>query len=187
MGRTIIFAFVSAPAFIIAAVIGIVWMLPILNSHVFTASSARAEGSNNNTNFLKEIENAPKDRYLQSKVSIDGFNMTADLALTSEQREKGLSVKDKLKENEAMLFVFEESAKHSFWMKDMKFPIDIIWLDSDGKVVHVEKRLEPCISVFTCTSYSPSRDSQFVLETVAGFTQRHNVSVGTDIDFELVG
>ena len=103
MGRTIIFAFVSAPAFIIAAVIGIVWMLPILNSHVFTASSARAEGSNNNTNFLKEIENAPKDRYLQSKVSIDGFNMTADLALTSEQREKGLSVKDKLKENEAML------------------------------------------------------------------------------------
>jgi uncharacterized protein len=188
VGRTIIFAFVSAPAFIIAAVIGIVWMLPILNSHVFTTSSARAEGSSPIIiQIFSEIENAPNDRYLQSKVSIDGFNMTADLALTSEQREKGLSVKDKLKENEAMLFVFEESAKHSFWMKDMKFPIDIIWLDSDGKVVHVEKRLEPCISVFTCTSYSPSRDSQFVLETVAGFTQRHNVSVGTDIDFELVG
>ena len=187
MGRSIIFASTSATSIIIAVVIGIVWMLPIPNSHVFTASSARAEGPNNNTNFLKEIENAPKDRYLQSNVSVDGFNMTADLALTSEQREKGLSVKDKLRENEAMLFVFEESAKHSFWMKDMKFPIDIMWLDSDGKVVHVEKRLEPCISVFTCTSYSPSRDSQFVLETVAGFTQRHNVSVGTDIDFELVG
>jgi len=187
VGRTIIFAFISAPTFIIAAVMGIVWMLPILNSHVFTASSARAEGPNNNTNFLKEIENAPKDRYLQSNISIDGFSLAADLALTSEQKEKCISVKDKLRENEAMLFVFEESAKHSFWMKDMKFPIDIMWLDSDGKVVHVEKRLEPCISVFTCTSYSPSRDSQFVLETVAGFTQRHNVSVGTDIGFELVG
>ena len=129
-------------------------MIPILNNHVFTASSARAEEANNNSNFLKMIENAPKDRYLQSNVSIDGYNMTADLALTSEQREKGLSVKDKLKENEAMLFVFEESAKHSFWMKDMKFPIDIIW---------------------------------FVLDTVAGITQRLNVGVGTDIDFELVG
>jgi Uncharacterized ACR, COG1430 len=152
--RTIIFASVSAPAFTIAAVIGTVWMIPILNNHVFTASSARAEEANNNSNFLKMIENAPKDRYLQSNVSIDGYNMTADLALTSEQREKGLSVKDKLKENEAMLFVFEESAKHSFWMKDMKFPIDIIW---------------------------------FVLDTVAGITHRLNVSVGTDIDFELVG
>jgi uncharacterized membrane protein (UPF0127 family) len=69
-------------------------------------------------------------------------------------------------------------------MNDMKFPIDIIWSDSDGKVVHIEKRLEPCISVFTCTSCSPSRDSQFVLDTVAGITQRLNVSVGIDIDFD---
>ena len=47
-----------------------------------------AEEANNNTNFLKEVENAPKDRYLQSNVSIDGFNMTADLALTNEQKER---------------------------------------------------------------------------------------------------
>jgi hypothetical protein len=63
-------------------------MIPIPNNHVFTASSARAEEANNNSNFLKMIENAPKDRYLQSNVSIDGYNMTADLALTSEQRGK---------------------------------------------------------------------------------------------------
>ena len=68
----------------------------------------------------------------------------------------------------------------------MKFPIDIIWLDNDGKVVHIEQNLKPCVSVFICISYSPNTDSQYVLETVAGFTQRHNVSIGTDIDFELV-
>jgi uncharacterized membrane protein (UPF0127 family) len=99
---------------------------------------------------------------------------------------KGLAVKNQLKENEAMLFVFEDSAKHSFWMKDMKFPIDIIWLDSDGKIVHIEENLEPCPLVFVCPSYAPNADSQYVLETVAGFTQRHNISVGTNIDFELV-
>jgi uncharacterized membrane protein (UPF0127 family) len=99
---------------------------------------------------------------------------------------KGLAIKNQLKENEAMLFVFEDSAQHSFWMKDMKFPIDIIWLDSDGKVVHIEQNLQPCISVFICPNYTPNTDSQYVLETVAGFTQRHNVSIGTDTDFELV-
>jgi uncharacterized protein len=132
------------------------------------------------------MENAPKDRYLKSYITINGFELTADLALTNEQKEKGLSVKDKLKESEAMLFIFEESAQHSFWMKDVKFPIDIIWLDSDGKVGHIEQNLQPCVSVLICISYSPDIDSQYVLETVAGFTQRRNISVGTDIDFELV-
>ena len=61
---------------------------------------------------------------------------------------KGLAVKNQLKENEAMLLVFEESAKHSFWMKDMKFPIDILWLDSDGKVVNIEHNLQPFVSIF---------------------------------------
>lgn len=168
----------------VVVVAAVSWMFSIPNSHVFTTSSARPEEADNNTNF-QEIENAPKDRYLTSNVTINGFKLTADLALTNEQREKGLSVKDKLKENEAMLFVFEESAKHSFWMKDMKFPIDIIWLDSNGRVVHIEQNLQPCVSVLICTSYSPNIDSQYVLETVAGFTQRHNVSVGTDINFEL--
>jgi hypothetical protein len=76
--------------------------------------------------IFSEMENAPKDRYLKSYITINGFELTADLALTNEQKEKGLSVKDELKESEAMLFIFEESAQHSFWMKDVKFPIDII-------------------------------------------------------------
>ena len=172
-------------AVVVIAAVG--WMYLIFNSHVYTASSARPEeADNNNTNFLKEMENAPKDRYLKSYITINGFELTANLALTNEQKEKGLSVKDELKESEAMLFVFEESAQHSFWMKDMKFPIDIIWLDNDGKVVHIEQNLQPCVSVLICTSYSPNIDSQYVLETVAGFTQRHNISVGTNIDIELV-
>jgi uncharacterized membrane protein (UPF0127 family) len=110
------------------------------------------------------------------------------LALTNEQIEKGLSVKDKLKENEAMLFVFEESAKRSFWMKDMKFPIDIIWLDSNGTVVHIEHNLQPCIMTFAfmCPSYIPDDDSLYVLETVAGFSKKHGIKVGTNVDFQLI-
>jgi len=152
-------------------------------------SASAAQSSNNDTNpVLKAIQEAyPTDsRYLKAKVTVKDFELNAYVPITSELMSKGLAVKNQLKEDEAMLFIFEESAKQSFWMKDMKFPIDIMWLDSDGKVVHIEQNLQPCIPVLICLSYSPDINSQYVLETVAGFTQRHNVNVGTDIDFKLV-
>jgi len=152
-------------------------------------SASAAQSSNNDTNpVLKAIQEAyPTDsRYLKAKVTVKDFELNAYVPITSELMSKGLAVKNQLKEDEAMLFIFEESAKHTFWMKDMKFPIDIIWLDSARRVVHIERNLQPCASVFICTSYSPSADSQYVLETVAGFAQRHNVNMGSEIDFELV-
>ena len=122
--------------------------------------ASAAQSGNNNTNpILKAIQEglSADNKYLKAKVTVKGFELNADVPITSELMAKGLAVKNQLKENEAMLFIFKESAKHSFWMKDMKFPINIIWLDSDGKVVHIEQNLQPCISVFICTSYTPNR------------------------------
>jgi uncharacterized protein len=164
-------------------------LLVICNSMLITSAAQINNNTNNNTNpILKAIQEglSADNKYLKAKVTVKGFELNADVPITSELMARGLAVKNQLKESEAMLFVFEESAQHSFWMKDMKFPIDIIWLDSDGKVVHIEQNLQPCVSVLICTSYSPDIDSQYVLETVAGFTQRHNISVGTNIDIELV-
>jgi uncharacterized protein len=164
-------------------------LLVICNSMLITSAAQINNSTNNNTNpILKAIQEglSADNKYLKAKVTVKGFELNADVPITNELMARGLAVKNQLKESEAMLFVFEESAQHSFWMKDMKFPIDIIWLDSDGKVGHIEQNLQPCVSVLICTSYSPDIDSQYVLETVAGFTQRHNISVGTDIDIELV-
>ena len=168
-------------------------LLLVICDSMLSASAAQSSNNNNNNNnnnnsVLKAIQEAflTDSRYLKAKVTVKDFELNADVPTTSELMSKGLAVKDQLKENEAMLFIFEESAKHSFWMKDMKFPIDIIWLDSARKVVHIERNLQPCASVFICTSYSPSVDSQYVLETVAGFTQRHNISIGTDTDLKLI-
>jgi uncharacterized membrane protein (UPF0127 family) len=128
--------------------------------------------NNNNTNpILKAIQEASSTDNKYLKATVKGFELNADVPITSELMAKGLAVKNQLKENEAMLFVFEDSAQHSFWMKDIKFPIDIIWLDSDGRVVHIEQNLQPCVSVFICPTYTPNTDSQYILETVAGFTQ----------------
>jgi uncharacterized protein len=123
--------------------------------------------------------------YRQILIRINGLVLNADIAATDEQKRMGLSVKSSLAENEAMLFVFDNEAQHPFWMKDMKFPIDIIWIDRDKTVVHIEHNLPPCESGLLCPTYTPIQDSLYVLETVAGFTERHGVARGTQVDFEL--
>jgi uncharacterized membrane protein (UPF0127 family) len=127
----------------------------------------------------------PADRYLQSKITVNNFELIADLAITNDQQVKGLDVKDQLKENEGMLFVEKQPAKYDFWMRGMKFPIDIIWLDSNRTVIHIEHNLQPCVSDLHCPLFTPDKDALYILETVAGFSQKHNVKIGTHMDFHL--
>src|SRR5215210_5980484 len=98
-----------------------------------------------------------------SSVKIKGFDINVSLAETPEQQTKGLSIKNNLSENEGMLFIFDAPKKNSFWMKDMKFPLDIVWINSNYGIIHIEKNLQPCISFLFCPSYSPNEDSQYVL------------------------
>jgi uncharacterized membrane protein (UPF0127 family) len=122
--------------------------------------------------------------YRQVNVTVNGVGLVADIAETGEQRSKGLAIKDSLNEIEGMLFVFSEPRQYAFWMKDMKFPIDIIWLDSNKTVVHVEHSLDPCGPV-SCETYRPGADSLYVLETVAGFADKYGVIEGTKVKFDL--
>jgi uncharacterized membrane protein (UPF0127 family) len=123
--------------------------------------------------------------YRQVNVTVNGVKLVADIAESPDQRTKGLSVKDTLGENEAMLFVFSEGREHSFWMKGMKFPIDIIWISEHHEVVHVEHSLEPCAPDSFCPTYKPDRNSLYVLETVGDFAQKYNVTENTYVDFQL--
>jgi uncharacterized protein len=125
------------------------------------------------------------DGYQHVDVTLNGLVLVADIAATHEQRTKGLSVKDRLDENKAMLFVFDYEAQHTFWMKNMKFPIDIIWIDSDKTVVYIEHNVEPCSSEIFCPVFRPDHDSLYVLETVGGFAERHDIVKGTMVEFEL--
>jgi uncharacterized membrane protein (UPF0127 family) len=123
--------------------------------------------------------------YKQVNVTLNGVVLGADISANNEQRTKGLSVKDGLAENEAMLFVFGNEGEHSFWMKNMKFPIDIIWINSNKTVVHIEHSLHPCDSELLCPTYNPGEGSLYVLETVGGFAEKHDVVQGTQVEFEL--
>lgn len=123
--------------------------------------------------------------YRQVNVTANNVTLVADIAATNEQRTKGLSVKDTLSEDEGMLFVFSTAREHSFWMKNMKFPIDIIWISEHHEVVHVEHSLDPCKPDSFCPTYKPDRNALYVLETVAGFAQKYNITENDYVDFQL--
>jgi uncharacterized membrane protein (UPF0127 family) len=114
----------------------------------------------------------------------DGFVVTAELAVTDEERQQGLMFREKMPEEQGMLFLFEEEAVHAFWMKNMKFPIDILWLDSQKKIVHLESRVPPC-PADPCPSYVPQAPASYVLELKAGTAQKHGLRLYDRLDFIL--
>ncbi len=97
------------------------------------------------------------------------------IARDRDELVKGLSGTDNLPHDEAMLFVFNKPDVYSFWMKDMKYPLDIVWLDSTFKVVHIESNVAPESYPLL---YTPSAQAQYVLEFNAGTIRGTNVDIG---------
>ncbi len=172
---TIIAIVAAAAAGVIAAAILYV------NPFVRTTTESETEQKNLPVGSTNQSNNG----YSQVNITVNGVELMADIAATSDQQSKGLGVKDSLNENEAMLFPFRTESEHTFWMIGMKFPIDIIWLDADKKVVHIEYSLNPCKPDSPCPTYTPKEGSLYVLETVAGFAQKYNVTEGTPVEFNL--
>lgn len=112
---------------------------------------------------------------------LNGKKLSLEVADTSALREHGLSNREKLSTGSGMLFIFDEMGAYGFWMKDMKFSLDIMWLDADKKIVHVEKNVSPDTYP---TIFTPSSPAQYVLEVPAGFVDNSNVSLGDFLDIE---
>ena len=138
--------------------------------------------SNNNTSSIG-ADFFPN--YKKTTISINGINVTMAIASTDEQRIRGLSGIEKMNENEGMLFLFDKPSKQGFWMNKMNFPIDIIWLNSNNKVVHIEKQLEPCKLFLACPVYNPEVDSLYVIELRSGFADNHSIKNDMIINFDV--
>jgi len=111
------------------------------------------------------------------KISFDGVYVDAEIADSVLERSKGLMFRDDtLGEKEGMFFVFEKEGYHKFWMKNMNFSIDIIWIDENMSVVHIEQNVSPC-NDGDCPLYTSSKPAKYVLEVKANFTQKNNIKV----------
>lgn len=102
-----------------------------------------------------------------------------EVADTPAARTLGLSNRESLLENNGMLFIFEQSAEQCFWMKDMKFSIDMIWLNDRKVVTKIEKNVAP----ETYPANFCAANTKYVIELSAGSAENHSITVGQKLRF----
>ena len=112
------------------------------------------------------------------QITFAGVNLNVELATTPSQQEKGLSDRDSMPLDHGMLFIFSSQGYWGFWMHGMRFPLDIIWFNSNRQVVWIEPNLPPC-NPTNCYEVTPETRSMYVLEVNAGFVTAHHIKLGT--------
>jgi len=100
--------------------------------------------------------------------------VSVELATTPETRALGLMYRTELGPNHGMLFLFPDEQPLSFWMRNTKIPLDILYVDDDGRIVNVYESTTP----FSEEVLPSSRPARFVLEVEGGFCERHGVGPG---------
>ncbi|MBI3283085.1 DUF192 domain-containing protein [Candidatus Curtissbacteria bacterium] len=120
-------------------------------------------------------------------VTIKDLSVNARVASLASERKKGLSGQNSLPMTDGLLFVFENSGLYPFWMKDMKFAVDIIWIDENKTVVYIVNNapFEPDRDSDELTLYRPTSAAKYVLEINAGLAQRYGIVVGDLVNFKL--
>ncbi len=114
----------------------------------------------------------------------DGQSVQAELAVTPEERAQGLMFRQKISFDQGMLFVFEKEGIYSFWMKNMAVYLDLIWLDKEKRIVHVERKVPPCEEE-PCPTYASNVPALYVLELRAGSFEKRGLKMFDRLDFIL--
>ncbi len=109
-------------------------------------------------------------------LTLGGKSLLASIADTEAEREQGLSDSPYIPTGVVKLFTFDSASEWAFWMKDMMYPIDIIWLDKDKTVIHIAANLTP--ETYPKT-FAPSAPALYVIETEAGFSEMYHITVGS--------
>ena len=126
-----------------------------------------------------------------SVVLVGGAAFKVELAITQEQRTQGLSGRASLAPGAGMLFVFDEAGRYSFWMKEMRFPLDLIWVDARCTVVDITSGAPPPVPGQSASGgpselplYTPVTPVQYVLEVNGGETEAVGIRVGDRVEFK---
>lgn len=133
--------------------------------------------------LVPEDTGAPEISYTKKEVMLGNALFVLEVADTFALQERGLSYRQNLAPQTGMLFVFDTPGMYYFWMKDMNFPIDIIWLDQNKKVVHIEHSLSP--STYP-DSFGPETPTQYVIEIPAGEATRIGLVLGNIVNFDFL-
>ena len=135
--------------------------------------------------FITEGALAQKFSYAHATViTPKGVSIPVEVSDTPEKRSLGLGKRDKLEKGWGMLFVFEKRIPHSFWMKNMRFPIDIIWLDNQ-RIVELAENVPPPQEGESPKVMEPRLPSNFVLEIESGRARALGLKVGQMLSYQF--
>ena len=113
-----------------------------------------------------------------------GKEISVEVADTVEKRSLGLGKRSGLENDWGMLFVFEKRKQHGFWMKDMEFPLDIIWLDNH-RIAYILRNVQPAKSGVIPPVMTPPVAGNFVLEIDAGRADELKLQVGQRLKYQF--
>lgn len=114
-------------------------------------------------------------------ININGKKLIVEIADDPEEQIQGLSYRKSLGSESGMLFVFEQPLIPAFWMKDMNFALDILWINADGMLVMISKNISP--NTYPQT-FQPSSPVKYVLEVNAGWSDKNKIKVGDKMSFK---
>lgn len=118
-------------------------------------------------------------------VAVQSFKVT--VADSQPKREMGLSGTKSLQPDQGMLFLFDKPDYYSFWMKNMEFPIDIIYINNDTIVTIKNNAQPPIDNKESMIIYAPTEPADKVLEISAGLSEKYNFKNGTKVKYENLG
>ncbi|BDQ03224.1 DUF192 domain-containing protein [Ignavibacterium sp.] len=124
--------------------------------------------------FTKEGELIFSDSLGNTKAKID-----IEIADDDYQRQLGLMNRKEMTENQGMLFIFLRQDFLSFWMRNTLISLDMIFVDESKTIVTIHKNTR----ILSDISYPSSKPARYVVEVLAGFTDKHNIQVGDKIDW----
>lgn len=115
------------------------------------------------------------------KACLKNICIEAEIADSAGERQQGLMFRGHLAENQGMLFILDEEIVPSFWMRNMQFPLDVLWIDKEKKIVGITENARPCVN--NCVNLTIDKKVKFVLELNSGFVKKNQIEVGESITF----
>ena len=115
-----------------------------------------------------------------------GTLIYAEIADTARKRAEGLMYREHLDKNRGMLFTFAQAQPWTFWMKNTKIPLDIIWMDEKKRIIHIEQNVPICTRTDdSCRQYQPNDPALYVLELGGGMAQHFKLQKGVTLRFHV--
>ena len=120
---------------------------------------------------------------IEASVTINGKTIEIEIADEPDERSRGLMFRESLTKDTGMLFLFDREDFYSFWMMNVNFNLDLIWINSNGNVVHIERDVPSCF--MNCPTYAPREAARYVLELNSGVANELDLLVGSFVSINL--